>query len=164
MAVTPLEQACTYIHRGWAPIPIPHGTKGPTIPGWQELRLDEAAAAQHFNGEQQNIGILTGPASHGLVDVDLDCAEAVALADGYLPRTRAIFGRPSKRRSHRLYRLTGEPAVRCEKYVDPADQEVLLELRGDRHQTMAPPSVHPSGEAVAWDVDDAPAAGSERRA
>lgn len=45
MAVTPLEQACTYIHRGWAPIPIPHGTKGLTIPDWQELQLDEAAAA-----------------------------------------------------------------------------------------------------------------------
>lgn len=59
--------------------------------------------AQHFNGKQQNGGILTGLASGGLVDVDLDCAEALALADGYLPWTKAVFSRPSKQRSHRLY-------------------------------------------------------------
>ena len=143
------------------PIPIAHGTKGPTISGWQELRIDAGTAAKYFNGELQNIGVLTGPASNWLVDVDLDCPEALALADAYLPRTKSIFGRPSKRRSHRLYRLTGEPAVRCEKYVDPEDQEVLLELRGDLHQSVFPGSTHPSGEAVAWDSDGTPAEGSE---
>jgi hypothetical protein len=37
-----------------------------------------------------------------LVDVDIDCAEAVALPDLYLPGTRAI-GRPSKPKSDRIY-------------------------------------------------------------
>jgi hypothetical protein len=157
----PFDHACAYISRGWSPVPVPHKTKGPVIPGWQDLRLDEETAAEFFNGQQLNIGVLTGTASNGLVDVDLDCTEALTLADAYLPRTKAVFGRPSKPRSHRLYRLTGEPAVRCEKYVDPDDQAVLLELRGDRHQTVFPGSTHPSGEAVAWDSDGTPAEGSE---
>jgi hypothetical protein len=49
-----------------------------------------------------NIGVQLGRASGGLTDVDLDCTEVLALADDFLPFTNAIFGRRSKRRSHRL--------------------------------------------------------------
>ena len=50
-----------------------------------------------------NVGVILGPRSGELVDIDLDCAEALALADLYLPATEAIFGRKSKPRSHRIY-------------------------------------------------------------
>jgi hypothetical protein len=68
-----LKLAVEYIARGWAPVPVPYRQKGPVIPGWQQLRLTAQMAPSYFNGAQQNIGILMGPASDHLADVDLDC-------------------------------------------------------------------------------------------
>src|ERR1700736_1546538 len=70
---------------------------------WQNRIIDESTAPRFFNGGTQNIGIQLGPASHGLTDVDLDCAQAVAIAPYILPPTGAIFGRATKRASHWLY-------------------------------------------------------------
>jgi len=97
-----------------------------------------------------NIGLVTG---RGLVDVDCDSPEAVFFVPRFLPQTSAIFGRASKRRSHYLYRLNPNSGP-FEKmtFLDPVARTTLLELRGDGgHQTMAPGSVHPSGEVVEWD-------------
>ena len=161
MSATPLDIALAYIARGIAPIPVPHRAKGPVIEDWQALRINEATADRYFNGAPMNVGVLTGPPSNGLTDVDLNSPEALALADDYLPSTKSRFGRRSKPQSHQLYQLVGEVSLRCEKYVDPEDQEVLLELRGDRHQTVFPGSTHVSGEPITWDMDGEPASGSE---
>jgi len=104
MPVTSLDIARSYIKRGWNPIPIPHRSKRPADKGWQERIIDEASAPQYFNGRDQNIGIMLGPTSKGLTDVDLDCLEAVLAAPHLLPETNTVFGRPSKRSSHYLYR------------------------------------------------------------
>src|SRR3954447_1510534 len=99
--------ACGYLVRGWAPLPVPRGAKAPTLPDWQKNKIKTAAdVSRHFD-DSSNIGILLGTASAGLADVDLDCGEAVRLADGYLPRTASTFGRLSKPRSHRLYVASG---------------------------------------------------------
>jgi hypothetical protein len=67
---TPLSAALAYIRRGWCPIPVPYRDKGPTIKHWEELRISEAEAANYFNGAKQNIGVLLGPPSHNLTDVE----------------------------------------------------------------------------------------------
>lgn len=156
-----LDAARSYLARGWAPVPVLHREKGPRLAGWQRLRLTEADLTRYFNGHSQNIGILLGAASNGLVDVDLDCPEAMALADRFLPPTAAAFGRQSKPRAHRLYRASGlGPAPHTRRFQDPLavpDAATLVELRGDGAQTIFPPSAHPSGEVVRWDQDDAPA-------
>ena len=56
----------------------------------------------HFNGTG-NIGVLLGEPSGWLIDVDLDCDEAVALAPKFLPPTGATSGRPGKPASHWWY-------------------------------------------------------------
>jgi hypothetical protein len=56
-----------------------------------------------------NVGFILGTAS-GMLDVDLDCQEAVDLADEYLPSTNSIFGRASASSSHRLYRCVAGDA------------------------------------------------------
>ena len=94
-----LDAARWYRSRGYAPIPVPAGTKIPVLKGWQTLRLDEPDLPQHFNGTG-NIGLLLGEPSGWLVDVDLDCEEAVALAPEFLPATGAKSGRPGKPASH----------------------------------------------------------------
>jgi hypothetical protein len=94
-------------------------------------------------GSGENVGVILDT----LADVDIDCAEAVALADAYLPATRAMFGRPSKPKSHRLYAALG--AV-YETFVDPLTGDTLLELRAGRgHQTLFPPSIT-DGERREW--------------
>src|SRR4051812_29682853 len=130
-----------YIGRGWCVMPIPADRKGPTAPGWQNLRVGLEDVARYF-ADGGNVGVILGPASGELVDVDLDCPEALALADKYTPPTGAIFGRRSKPRSHRLFIAPG--AVK-EAFADPLDGSMLLELRaagrdGAAHQTLFPPS------------------------
>ncbi len=151
---TLLDWALAYIRRGWAPIPIPEGKKKPIIRGWPEFRFSETDVPAHFRG-RGNIGIILGRKSGGLTDVDLDCREAIELAGKALPATRAIFGRASKPGSHRLYRVEGRAPTM--QFSDPITGAVLLEIRGDGGlQTVFPPSIHPSGEAIEWAEDGDP--------
>jgi hypothetical protein len=98
--------------------------------------------------------VILGPPSGWLVDVDLDCAEAMRLADYFLPGTESIFGRDGKPRSHWEY--IAEVPKRVE-LIDPANGGCLLELRSTGCQTVFPGSTHPSGEAIEWHEDGAPA-------
>jgi len=140
---TLLDAARWYLARGYAPVPIPAGTKAPALKGWQRLRLDEAALPQHFNGTG-NIGLILGEPSGHLVDVDLDCAEARELAAVCLPPTGAKTGRPGAPASHWWYI---SPGARTRRHADPVDRSAIVELRGAGAQTLVGPSVHPSGEA-----------------
>jgi Bifunctional DNA primase/polymerase, N-terminal len=153
-----LEAARAYRTLGWWCVPIPTKQKRPVITGWPALRLEVAELAQHLAGEG-NVGVLLGVVSGGLTDIDLDSHEAVELAPRVLPPTWT-FGRPSKPRSHWLFLVEGGCAYR--KFLDRPDakgeRDTLLELRsgkaGDKAlQTVFPPSVHPSGEPVAWSHD-----------
>lgn len=102
------------------------------------------------------IGIVTGPQHAGPVDIDLDCPEARTIADRFLPPTPGIFGRASSPKSHYLFRVSDEYALKV-AYVDPFQKSTIIEFRGDGgHQTVLPGSVHPdSGEMVCWDRDAA---------
>ena len=82
------------------------------------------------------------------MDVDLDTYEAIAAAPLLLPRT-LTHGRPNKSTSHWWYRA---PGAKSETFKD-SDGTMLVEIRAHSGQTMIPPSVHPSGERVAWDTD-----------
>jgi hypothetical protein len=97
-----LQIATEYIDRGWSPIPIKHRAKGPVLNSWPALRLTRETVADYFNGQPMNVGVILGPASQGLTDVDLDCELAVTLAPQVLRPTSAIFGRPSRPASHWL--------------------------------------------------------------
>ncbi|MCW5757974.1 MAG: bifunctional DNA primase/polymerase [Phycisphaeraceae bacterium] len=137
---TPLEAAAAYTRRGWRVVPIAAGAKGPTLKGWPALRLEERDLASHFHGDS-NIGLILGEPSGGLVDVDLDCDEAVELAGRYLPATDAVTGREGRPASHRWYIAEGASTA---KHKD-ADGTMIVELRSTGCQTVVGPSVHPSG-------------------
>jgi Bifunctional DNA primase/polymerase, N-terminal/Protein of unknown function (DUF3987) len=153
--VNVLDTALGYIERGWRPIPVPAGTKSPVIKGWPELHIRADDATSYFANEC-NVGVILGNASGGLVDVDLDCPEALEAAPYFLPATPATFGRKSKRASHWLYKtdvasIDGRATI---KFADPVSKSTLLELRtgGDSAaQTIFPGSTHPSGEAIQWE-------------
>jgi hypothetical protein len=163
-----LEIALDYILRGWNPVPIKYRTKQPIGNGWQNRIITADTAPQYFNGAQMNVGVILGPTSQGLTDIDLDCAEAIAIAPYVLPRTAALFGRPSKRASHRLYitDLAVEIDNAALAYDDPKAkkeqrQARMVELRiggGERGaQTVFPGSVHETGEPIRWEETGEPA-------
>ena len=156
----PIEFARRYIHRGWAPVPIPRGRKGPIEDGWQNLTITAENVAEHFNGTAMNIGVQMGPKSGGLTDVDLDCAEAVQIAPHFLPPTGAVFGRATKPRSHYLYTSQDAEDVSAIQHRDQ-NGAMIVELRVGASkgvQTMFPGSKHPdTGETVEWNVEGDPA-------
>ncbi|HEV2547014.1 MAG TPA: bifunctional DNA primase/polymerase [Stellaceae bacterium] len=142
--------ALRYRARGWAVLPLEPKGKDPLRQisrGWQNFVADDSTT---FPG---NVGVLLGARSDGLVDVDLDCPETVALAAELLPPTDAVFGRAGKRRSHWLYRCEPPPETKQFQF----DKAMLCELRSSGGQTMFPPSIHPSGERVEWAGDGEPA-------
>ena len=139
---TTIDAALACIARGWCPVPVPHGSKGPVVPGWQKLRIDADDAGRHFTSDA-NIGVLLGEPSGWLVDVDLDCPEAREAAERFLPPTACVTGRESSKASHRWYVADG---ARTRQFRDPVDRSMIVELRSTGAQTIVGPSIHPSGE------------------
>lgn len=138
---------------GWKPVPVPAREKGPTIKSWQDLRLTEEEIDSHF-GPGLDVGVLTGRASNGLIDLDLDCPEARLVGEMLLPST-LMSGRPGSRRSHYWFMADGEQMPPTLKFEDMS-AKMVIELRADRHQTVIPPSSHPSGEKRIWENDCEP--------
>ncbi|MFV0444089.1 MAG: bifunctional DNA primase/polymerase, partial [Planctomycetaceae bacterium] len=134
-----LDAAREYVRRGWSVVPIPYKQKRALRKGWPDLRLTADQLPEYFD-QPANIGLLLGEPSGWLVDVDLDCAEALELADQYLPPTPAVTGRPGKLRSHRWYYAEG--AV-TKKHTDPITRRMIVELRSSGGQTIVGPSIHP---------------------
>ena len=132
-----------------------------------EARDRRGRPTQYFNGTPQNVGVVLGPSSRGLTDLDLDCREAIELASYVLPKTGAIFGRASAPGSHWLYLQQACLHIRGRKGDDPfkdptrpADEATLLEVRVGgvkAAQTVFPGSVHESSEEIRWDESGEPA-------
>jgi hypothetical protein len=166
--MTPLDAALSYISRGWNPTPVKHRNKAPIGDEWQARVIDANTAPQFFNNKPMNIGVILGPTSHGLTDVDLDCGEAVAIAPYVLPQTKCLFGRAGKRMSHWLFytELCASADIAAIAYDDPNKKGKkdgrLVELRigaeGHGAQTVVPPSIHKdTGEPIMWEIDGDPA-------
>jgi hypothetical protein len=153
-----LEAAILYHSYGWMPIPIPKGSKNPNRKGWQNERWSRDDLPHRFNNGQ-NAGLLLGEPSGGLVDVDLDCPKALAIADEILPATGMISGRAASPRSHRWYKCN--PLTGTVKLIDPSlantdERAMIVEFRSTGGQTVVPPSLHPSGELYQWYGDLSP--------
>ncbi len=151
-STNPIQMGALKYHTdGYTVIPIPYGNKAPIIRGWPERTTEDFDETEYAN--QTNIGIVLGDASGGLVDIDLDCEEALAIADRFLPDTRMIFGRTSKPKSHWIYRV--EKCVNSKKYEY---EGTLVEYRANGSQTVFPPSQHPDSENIRFDVEEQPSA------
>lgn len=165
MSTLARDAATAYAALGWSVVPIPPLAKGPTRDGWQT----RVFAPDDFD-MSGNVGLKLGVSDHLngplLIDVDCDCAEAIALAPTLLPST-TTFGRlgdgkvpPANSskidyrragpRRHWIYRCTDDPPHACNP------KHVHCELRSQSRrglatQTMAPGSVHPdTHEVISW--------------
>lgn len=151
------EAALAYYELGWEPLILPFKKKSPRGK-WKEPRAWTLHAIRgEFNGNV-NVGIALGERSSGLVDIDFDCPEAAQLAKVVLADLPS-FGRTGSPFSHRVAyaklkkgRLVFQLPDAAAQTIG-ADRAMLLEVRGNGHQTMFPPSTHPSGEVVGWHDD-----------
>jgi hypothetical protein len=158
-AVTPLnpvaEAALRYTEQGIAVTPVHFKSKA-AVEGWDVNDVSPEDLSRLFHGTW-NIGAILGAKSGGLVDSDLDCPEAIALAPAFLPATGARFGRAGKRNSHwfflsDLHKSEDRAAIQCR---DPVTGQTLVELRiggGTKAaQTVMPPSIHETGQPIEWE-------------
>ena len=118
-------------------------SKIPIANDWpnQGKHLDEVISADG------NLGLILGSTS-GILDIDLDCMEAKALADVILPAPHAIFDRGSTDSGHYLYQASSFGPRKS--FNAEGAKSTLVELRGEGSQTMIPPSVHPNGSPLAF--------------
>ncbi len=156
-AATPVQQAAQEaLDRGMVPVPLKEGTKSPTVPGWAQMtreRYHSRPVGEEF-APGSNLGLVLGPASGGLVDIDLDHPEMARIARLIFPPTAMKHGRTGFSLSHLWYRVTDTPPAKTVQWVDPtidSGKRVILELRSTGGQTMIPPSVHPdTQEPLQW--------------
>lgn len=147
--------ALAYRDLNWEPIRLPFREKSPSHPWKNPVFWSEQEIKEAFD-QRCNVGVALGARSNDLVDLDFDCPEAAHFAQflfGHLPS----FGRASSLSSHRIVTCQtsrNREAFSLDKSLSDdvdADRLMLLELRSSGHQTMFPPSIHPSGEEVRWE-------------
>jgi hypothetical protein len=159
---TPSDAARYHLERGRQPVPVEKNSKRPSGgDAWQLRRYSTSDDLKIYFPSDGNIGLRLGPDSGNLVDIDLDCPEAILLARAFLPETKMIHGRPSSPLSHYWYvvdRPIDSRQFRAPKSA-PGGSKMLVEFRssaGEKgFQTVVPPSVHKdTGERLEWLVDD----------
>jgi hypothetical protein len=135
-----------YIDAGWAVVPLVKGEKRASS-SWQK----KVYAPADF-GSDDGIAGKCGEPSGWRVDVDCDAPEAIEAAKIFLPNTGLIHGRPGKPDSHYWYRCEG---VKTTQFTDVKSKSssMLIEIRSTGGYTALPPSVHPSGDELAWTVE-----------
>lgn len=138
------QYATAYLRAGFLIIPIPIKSKNPNRRDWQKERYTAEQVPQIFS-TPKNIGTILG---EGLVDIDLDCPEAIRLAPYYLPITRT-FGRASKPSSHWFYKCENPKPYK--KFTVCIQKDTIVEYRAKGCQTVFPPSIHESGEEIDFD-------------
>ncbi|MBF0611888.1 MAG: bifunctional DNA primase/polymerase [Magnetococcales bacterium] len=144
----------SYIAWGASPLPVkPRGKvpwdmkSGKALNDWNNFEIGQEQVDDVFCSQDMNVGVLLGSKSGGLMDVDLDTPEALALAPYFLPKTMT-FGHRLKRQSHWLYSVDAPSTT---KQFKVAEGKPLLELRGDGGQTVFPPSIHAEGGMISFD-------------
>jgi hypothetical protein len=152
------------IERGFAAIPIIPGTKRPGflragqwlgLSNWQRRfkhgAPPEAQRLRWAEGDS-GVGIITGPASHGTVAIDIDTNDAAIMAAilGVLPPT------PIKKRGAK-----GETLFYHAPHIQTStswsiDGHRVVDLIGPGRQTVLPPTLHPdTSQPYIWTGSEA---------
>lgn len=143
-----------YWNLGWEPLPLPAGQKKPHRTWKTPVTWTDEEIGYKFS-PVGNVGLALGERSGGLIDIDFDWPQAAQIGRELLSDLPS-FGREGSLFSHRLARGKLRKGVihflipKAAQQLFDADRLMILELRGDGHQTMVPPSLHPSGERVRW--------------
>jgi hypothetical protein len=95
-------------------VPIPYGEKGPRTDGWQNVTFAQSLEAAYQQKLCEcfrrggNLGVLLGPASYDLVDIDIDFALRIETFLAANPKLRLTLRRCGKRGCGIMIRLDGD--------------------------------------------------------
>jgi replicative DNA helicase len=127
-------------------IPIKPKDKKPFLHSWKEFQKRKATTAElkkWFKNTDNNIAIVTGKISGGLVVVDLDSNDAMLWAiDKGFPKTAQV-------QTGRGYQLFYKSKIEVRNFQARKDLPGI-DLRGDGGYVVAPPSIHPNGKTYKW--------------
>ena len=160
-------EADRLVRLGVSVIPIEPGGKEPAIVGHDALgqpirfawgpyadRIADASERyEWFEVKGWQIGITTGPASSTpaghLVILDYDGAGGFEAHAAVYPILRTL---PRVRTGSGKVHLWLRSPRPVKKHDTTAPDGSRLEVRAGRHYCVAPPSIHPCGDAYAWEV------------
>lgn len=159
MTKTLLDFALEYHDKGLAVVPIGNKSKAPTTKNWQSKKMSRVELEDKFsNGHNvTGIGIITGEMSNNLVNLDFDKAGWQAAFDNCLHcwpqlETAPIIGTGSNKR-HIWFTCPDLPSDFTHQEFKRDD--AIIDLRANRCNNLAPPSLHPSGNRYRWLSDSA---------
>lgn len=140
-----------YIEDGWQVVPLVKGEKRASS-SWQK----KVYSPDDFS-DDDGIAGKCGEPSGWRVDVDLDSVEAIQAAKMLLPNTGLIHGRPNKPDSHYWFICEN---IKTTQFTDVRGTDgktsMLVEIRSTGGYTALPPSLHPSGDLLAWTITRPP--------
>lgn len=145
----------TYIDNGYDVTILHPKTKRPMLPNWGNITLsaNDFESYGGFPGDY-NIGIKLGKVSDGIVDVDLDCAEAVWFGQALLNTETQVFGRDNNPASHYFY-CVPDPQKTL-RFNHPITGTGIVELRGNGGQTVLPGSIYEDGSTIRFEDHSLP--------
>lgn len=156
---------------GYYPVPIPKGTKGPTINGWDKLRLTSATAPAYFTEPEMLVGCLHANLACFDIDIyDQDLAEEI-IAEGFrrFPGALERIGAAPKsaivlrliepgfkvHNTEKLHRITNDGEV-IEAQVEVRTVTRQMVVYG-KHPDTGKPYRWPRGELWETPLDSLPA-------
>lgn len=153
------------LEAGWALVPIPAASKGPTTPGWNR-RENVITSVENADRLSENIGLAHAYCKQptAVLDIDdlelarqwlderhidlevlLNADDAVQICSGREGRAKLLYELPP-----------GARPLLTKKIVDPQSKTTVLEFRcasssGTTVQDILPPSIHPyTGQPYRW--------------
>jgi len=144
---TPLQIAWGYVELGLAPFALPYGQKRAVRcwERWQDVPPTQRELEAMFDGDEQNIAIISGRAGGGLLVLDADNERtfrevaARLRADGI---ETWVVQRPANGSAHDG---GGHFYLRTPRAVKSARIGSALEIKAQGKYVLAPPSLHPQG-------------------
>lgn len=145
------EGAARLIDLGYHPVPIPHGTKAPTITGWDKLRLTADEVGAYWTSNDMLIGVLH--VNTAMLDIDVYdralAAKITAEAFRRFPHALERIGQAPK--SGIIMRVEGpEWAVRATRKYRKNGLSAQVDIRAFTRQFVAY-GMHPdTGQRYTW--------------
>lgn len=147
--------ALGYIERGLAVIPLRAGAKEPATTSGINDWTDNPGQADVWwkRNPRFNVGVVTGQHSGGVIALDFDVHDEKRsgldflrdwqVEHGELPETwTQVTGSGGRQMFYRVDR----------EVRNSANGEIGVDVRGDGGFVVAPPSIHPCGDAYEWSV------------
>lgn len=137
-----------YERLGWTLTPVARGTKRPVREGWQHARSPTKDELESWFGTGQfNPGLRLGPVSDNVHDIDCDDEDLKPFLAAMAPEWAKEC--PTWSRGDRPHILVRpDVPIPYRKFSGPSG--TLVEIRGDGHQSLLPPSIHTSGMPYEW--------------